>query len=141
MNFNWKEFETVEELEADTEFASLPTASKNKIKASFWIETISEVVEDPRIVEEKAIRKEFQDTINSFVWQYSQAEIDTFDIKVSEAEKVIAGGTSTFLSWLLVEWETLLWLSQLILGRATAYKAGYAQAEKVMREKLKALYS
>jgi hypothetical protein len=28
----------------------------------------------------------------------SQAEIDTFDLKVSEAEKVIAGGTSAFLS-------------------------------------------
>jgi hypothetical protein len=61
-------------------------------------------------------------------------------LKVSEAEKVIAGGTSAFLSWLLVEWETLLGLSQLILGRATAYKSGYAQAEKVMREKIKALY-
>jgi hypothetical protein len=32
------------------------------------------------------------------VGQYSQAERDTFDIKVKEAEKVIAGGTSAFLS-------------------------------------------
>ena len=85
------------------------------------------------------IEQEFQDTIKQITWKYSQAEIDTWNKKVTEAKKVLSGWTSDILNSLLIEWETVEDLAKVIIEKADEYSKIYYQAEKTKREKLKEL--
>ena len=85
------------------------------------------------------IEQEFQDTIKQITWKYSQAEIDTWNKKVTEAKKVLSGWTSDILNSLLIEWETVEYLAKVIIEKADEYSKIYYQAEKTKREKLKEL--
>jgi len=85
------------------------------------------------------IEQEFQDTIKQITWKYSQAEIDTWNTKVTEAKKVLSGWTSDILNSLLIEWETVEYLAKVIIEKADEYSKIYYQAEKTKREKLKEL--
>lgn len=85
------------------------------------------------------INKDFQNSINQLTAGYSQAEIDSWNKKVEEAKKVIAGETSAFINALVIEWETAEWLSKVILQKADEYSLAYATAEKTKRQALKDL--
>ena len=85
------------------------------------------------------INQEFQDKISSFTKWYSQQEIDTWKQKVEEAKIVLAWWTSELLEWLLIEWENVINFATIILTKAQAYSKIYIDAERVKREKIKAL--
>ncbi len=89
--------------------------------------------------EKDLVEQEFQNSIKQLTEWFSQAEIDSFDKKVSEAQKVLNGETSVFLNTLCVEWEKVEDLANLILARNDAFELAYAQAEQIKRTKLKEL--
>jgi len=85
------------------------------------------------------IEQEFQETIKQITAWYTQAEIDTWNTKVTEAKKVISGWKSDILNSLLIKWETVEDLATTIIKKADEYSKIYYQAEKTKREKLKEL--
>lgn len=98
-----------------------------------------EYLENIKQKEKDLIEQEFQDTIKLITAWYSQAEIDSWERKIEEANKVIAGWTSAFLDSLCIWIETATDLATKILAKADEYALAYAGAEKVKREKLSAL--
>lgn len=76
------------------------------------------------------INAEFKKTLEIFTSQYSQEEMQTWDLKVREAEKVIAGGTSTILDSLEIPGRTTLDLANIILKNSAIYFSVYMEAEK-----------
>lgn len=107
--------------------------NKNSLE---WYKFIQE-----KILEKDLIEKEFQDTIQLFSSWYSQVEIDSWEIKVKEAEKVLNWETSEFLNTLVIEWETVEELVTKILQNSQDFQLAFANAEKIKREKLKTLFS
>ena len=95
----------------------------------------------PEFIEYKTgiINKEFQNSINLFTSDYSQAEIDSWTRKVEEAKKVMNLEASTFIEWLIIEWETVDWLATTILEKAELFSVAYANAEKIKRQAIKNL--
>jgi len=89
--------------------------------------------------EKHLIEQRFQEAIKQITAWYSQAEIDTWNTKVAEAKKVLAGEWSKILSNLLIEWETLEELATKILEKAKQYADIYYKAEKEKRQALKEL--
>lgn len=85
------------------------------------------------------IKNEFQETVLQFSSWYSQVEIDSWETKIKEAEKVIDWIESEILEALCVEWELVEELANKILVNAQNYTLAYMNAEKTMREKIKAL--
>lgn len=140
MNFNWKEFETIEELEADTEFASLSDIQKATIRDSFWITTISEVSEDPKEIAKQNILKEFENSLKPLLADYTTIDTLSFDMQLREAQKVVDWWTSDVLSVMVKTGETVLQLANKIIANNTYYSLAYAQANKIKREKLEELY-
>lgn len=140
MNFNWKEFETIEELEADTEFASLSDIQKATIIDSFWITTINEVSEDSKEIAKQNILKEFENSLKPLLADYTTIDTLSFDMQLRESQKVIAGWTSDVLSAMVKTGETVLQLANKIIANNTYYSLAYAQANKIKRERLEELY-
>lgn len=76
------------------------------------------------------INSQFLKDLEVFTSQYSQEEMQTWDLKVREAEKVIAGGTSTILDALEIPGRTTLDLAKGILQNSAIYFKVYTEAEK-----------
>jgi len=89
--------------------------------------------------EKNKIEAKFQETIKQITAWYSQAEIDTWNTKVAEAKKVLAGEWSEILEQILIEWETIEELATRILEKAKQYAEIYYKAEKEKRQVLKEL--
>lgn len=70
---------------------------------------------------------------------YTTVEINSWERKIAEAKKVIAGETSEFLETLCVEGEDVEDLATIILARADAYAMEFAKIERRKREELKSL--
>ena len=85
------------------------------------------------------INQSFQNSINQFTSNYSQAEIDTWKLKEEEAIKTLESWWTTFINNLCIEWETPEELATKILANADIFKTAYAEAEKIKRQKLKDL--
>lgn len=91
------------------------------------------------LMEEDIINKEFQSAIDQFTTWYSQAEIDSWDLKVEEAKIVLDWWDSLFLNALCIEGETVSELATLISQRAETFKMAFADAEKIKRQAIKDL--
>ena len=113
------------------------------LKEDMWIDedkTLAELeLEKEKQKEKEEIVKEFQEYLSSIISKYTEEERQTWELKVREAEKVKAGETSEFINSLLIEWETAQELAEKILKNAQDYQKIYCEAERKMREKLKAL--
>lgn len=79
--------------------------------------------------------KTFNESLSMIESNYTDKERETFELKRQEAEKVIAGWESAFLSALCLEWETVSDLANKIKANSEAYQLIYASAEKELREK------
>lgn len=79
----------------------------------------------------------FNDTLNIINWSYTENEQKTFEIKRTEAQKVIDGWSSVFLENLCIDWESVEDLALKIIENSTNYQFLYATAEKQLREDLK----
>ena len=107
----------------------------NKLITEEPIEITTEFIEH----KSKEIEQTFQNTVRQFSAWYSQAEIDSWDIKEAEAKIVDWGGSSEFLTDLLISWETVEELATKVLNNATTYRLAFAKAEQVKRQALKDL--
>jgi len=110
-----------------------------KIEQPTQVEMETAWIEVLKIQEKEIIEKEFQETIKTFTEWYSQAEIDTWVTKVDEAKNVLNWEVSDLLNALLIEWENIEDFSVNILQKAAEYSNIYLTAEKLKREKIKAL--
>lgn len=120
------------------------TKEQKDLEKEFWISFY--ITKDKKLwlkssrkYEEYLIEKEFQNTIKSITAWYTQAEIDTWNTKVAEAKKVLAGWTSTLINSLLLKWETAKVFATNVLAKASAYSKVYCDAERKKREALKSL--
>jgi len=86
---------------------------------------------------QKEAYKEFVESLEIINEKYTRDEQQTFDLKLREAEKVLSGWESVFLTALCVDWETTKELAETIKINSINYQMLYAQAEKILREKLK----
>lgn len=95
----------------------------------------------PEFIEYKTniINKDFERSCALLTEWYTAVEINSWERKIAEAKKVVAGETSDFLDALCVEGEKVLDLAKLILARADAYAIEFAKIEKRKREALKSL--
>lgn len=85
------------------------------------------------------IEKEFKNSIAILTEWYTQEEIDSWERKIEEAKKVIKWEDSEFLSALLLEWENIKDMAEIILYRANIFAIEYAKIERRKRQKIKDL--
>lgn len=110
-----------------------------------WDYIDDQLVEPQEKITERWVKQAydvFNETLSPISSKYNELERATFDLKKKEADKYLEDNTyiSPFLSWLLVEWETMDELVSKIQTNATNYQMLYASAEKQLREDLKALW-
>lgn len=91
------------------------TENNNKIDFSIEIEKINVV---------------FRGKLRGFTKNYTSEEIQTWDLKVREAEKVIAGEKSNILDALIIPGRTTLELAKKVLENSAIYFKVYTDAEK-----------
>lgn len=122
---------------------------EQKIKIDMWFNIF--LNNDWKLVEEIPTEKndlykkylsdqaytKFNDTLNIINWSYTENEQKTFEIKRTEAQKVIDGWSSVFLENLCIDWESVEDLALKIIENSTNYQFLYATAEKQLREDLK----
>lgn len=85
------------------------------------------------------INDEFTRSVAILTEWYTAIEINSWERKIAEAKKVVAGEKSEFLETLCVEGEKVLDLAKIILARADAYSMEFAKIERRKREALKSL--
>jgi len=121
-------------MEAD--IRTLTDAQKEDIKNWYLY-----IINDDEKLEKKetknSVNYEFNKEVEQFTSWYTRYEIDSWHMKIKEAEKVLNWWESVFLMWIIIEWETVEELAQKIMDKANAFKIAYANAEKTKREKLK----
>lgn len=76
------------------------------------------------------INADFIKDLEIFTSKYSQEEMQTWDLKVREAEKVVAWGTSEILDALEIPGRSTLDLANIILENSANYFKVYTEAEK-----------
>lgn len=106
----WYDYEII-----DGKVVKLDTEKNKQIDFNIWLSIIN---------------SEFLRDLEAFTSKYTLEEMQTWDLKVREAEKVIAGGESTILDTLQIPGRTTLDLSKMILENSANYFRIYTEAEK-----------
>lgn len=122
----------------EIDIRTLTEEQKNDI--SKWYEFIINANNKiERIDTKESINYEFEEALKIIKNWYSQSEIDSWDLQLSEAQKVIDGWTSEFIIWMLKEWESEMELATKIINNSVIYKTEFAKALQIKRNKLNSL--